>query len=221
MKTAISRAIRAKGLTQEEVAQALGVTRQAVTGWAAGKSPSLDNLKRLAEILDCSVAVLTGEQPLEEYRIKEINSPQDAGLIRVPVLAAEASCGTGFANDGNSDAIVGAIDFEPAFLHSLPGLTATGKLHIVHATGDSMEPTIPARSICLIDGNQSTIRGDGIYCLVVDGEAFIKRIQKNLDRTLTLLSDNPRYPPQKISREDLESVVVQGRVVYVLKGLVL
>ena len=219
METAIGKAIRASGKTQETLAREVGVSRQAITAWASGKTPTYENLKRLAQALDVSVSCLMGEETAS-YQVTSIDSPRGEGLVRVPVLAAEASCGCGFENDDQADAIVGAIDFEPAFLHSLPGLTATGKLHIVHATGDSMEPTIPARSICLIDGNQSSIRGDGIYCLVVDGEAFIKRIQKNIDRTLTLISDNPHYPPQRISRDALSSIVIQGRVVYVLKGQV-
>ena len=50
------RALRkAQGLTQEELATALHVTRQAVSSWERGNScPDFDTLKALAEILDAT-----------------------------------------------------------------------------------------------------------------------------------------------------------------------
>lgn len=56
MQTPISLAIERKGLTHEQVAQALGVSRQAVTRWASGAAPTLSNLRRLAELLGVSVS---------------------------------------------------------------------------------------------------------------------------------------------------------------------
>ncbi len=46
---------KAKGLTQEELASQLHVTRQAVSSWERGNScPDFDTLKALAEILDAT-----------------------------------------------------------------------------------------------------------------------------------------------------------------------
>ena len=218
METNIGKAIRIRGKTHEEIAAAMGVSRQAVTRWASGKTPTYENLIKLAKILDVSLSELTGESEPKPsfYKVTDVSSPTGEGLVRVPVLSVEASCGGPGLRNEKTD-IVGAIDFEPYFLHSLPGVTGLSNLHIVHAHGDSMEPTIPARSICVVDGNQDKIRGDGIYCLGADGDTFIKRVQKNLDGTLTLLSDNPLYPPQKLDRATLETVKIEGRVVLVLK----
>lgn len=45
-----------KRLTQEEVAERVGVTRQAVAKWESGESvPDLDRCKRLAELFDVSL----------------------------------------------------------------------------------------------------------------------------------------------------------------------
>ena len=45
-----------KRLTQEEVAEQVGVTRQAVAKWESGESvPDLDRCKRLAELFDVSL----------------------------------------------------------------------------------------------------------------------------------------------------------------------
>ncbi len=217
METNIGKAIRFRGLTHDEIATRLGVSRQAVTRWASGKTPTYENLIKLAKLLGVSVADLTGENgDADFFPVSDITEPERDGLVRVPVLSVEASCGNpGIRNE--SQDIVGAIDFEPYFLRSLPGVTGLSKLHIVHVHGDSMEPTIPARSICVVDGNQTEIRGDGMYCLGAGGDTFIKRVQKNLDGSITLLSDNNRYPPQKVDRATLETVKIEGRVVLVLK----
>jgi len=45
-----------KGMTQDELAEKLCVTRQAVSSWEMGKTqPDVDTLTRLAEIFDVSV----------------------------------------------------------------------------------------------------------------------------------------------------------------------
>lgn len=45
-----------KNLTQRELALKLGVSRTAVTMWELGKAdPTVHHLKRMAEILECSV----------------------------------------------------------------------------------------------------------------------------------------------------------------------
>ena len=52
------------GMTQEELADALGVTNGTVSRWETGKiSPSVSNLKRLSQSLGVSVGYLLDEDP--------------------------------------------------------------------------------------------------------------------------------------------------------------
>lgn len=56
-----------KGLTQENVAEALNVVRQTISKWEKGISvPDADMLIRLAEILDVSVSELIGSDVTDE-----------------------------------------------------------------------------------------------------------------------------------------------------------
>lgn len=51
----IAKLRRAKGLTQDDLAQKLFITRQTVSGWEIGRTqPGLDVLGELADVLDCS-----------------------------------------------------------------------------------------------------------------------------------------------------------------------
>ena len=70
-----------KGLSQEELADRLGVSRQAISKWERGEaSPDTDNLIELAKIYDISLDELVGlsssnkEEPKEEPKEESANS---------------------------------------------------------------------------------------------------------------------------------------------------
>ena len=55
---------KAKGMTQQSLAEALCVTRQAVSQWETGKTePDIETLNRLSEILEVSVEELIYGEP--------------------------------------------------------------------------------------------------------------------------------------------------------------
>ena len=69
------------GLSQERVAELVGVSRQSVTKWESGQSaPSTENLFRLAEIFDTTVDMLLdipdekNAQSTDQAQIKELTS---------------------------------------------------------------------------------------------------------------------------------------------------
>ena len=59
----IAKLRRAKGLTQDDLAQKLFITRQTVSGWEIGRTqPGLDVLGELADVLDCSPLDIIGSR---------------------------------------------------------------------------------------------------------------------------------------------------------------
>ena len=60
-----------KRLTQEDIAEKLGVTRQAVAKWEAGETvPDLDKCKMLAEIFEVSLDDLANYEPDENMGLE-------------------------------------------------------------------------------------------------------------------------------------------------------
>ena len=87
-----------KKLSQEELAAALQVSRQAVSKWENGVSnPDTENLIRLAEIFEVDVNVLIGSQEnqksTQEEKVPEEKIPDQRRLVRwLSVLLAVAVC---------------------------------------------------------------------------------------------------------------------------------
>lgn len=96
---------------------------------------------------------------------------------------------------------------------------------LVGVTGDSMSPAIPDGALVLIHTAEKMPTKPGVYAFNLDGQSYIKRIvpggsdRKGRPVAITLLSDNPVYPPQTLAGEDMNSIAVVGRVRAVLATL--
>ena len=75
----LQRLRKEKGLSQEEVAQALFVSRQSVSKWETDKAePGVDNLKALANLYEVTLDQLTGRTQAEyTYKDGEKKTPAD------------------------------------------------------------------------------------------------------------------------------------------------
>lgn len=79
---------KAKGLSQEKVAEVLEVSRQAVTKWESNISrPSSDNLIKLADTLGVSVDVLLGNDVCEDANEAEGVGPDKMPWIFIGISA--------------------------------------------------------------------------------------------------------------------------------------
>lgn len=82
----IVRLRKERGLTQDQLAAKVYVTRQAVSRWETGESePSLDMRKQLAEALDVPDAQLLDSPTLERWSSVE-NTQQGGQCREKPVL---------------------------------------------------------------------------------------------------------------------------------------
>jgi transcriptional regulator with XRE-family HTH domain len=85
-------------------------------------------------------------------------------------------------------------------------------LKMVTGWGQSMAPTIKHRDPLLVDVSVREFSGDGIYMFSWEGHLYIKRLQWIGDEQISMLSDNPRHPPQTIRADD---TFIQARVLLV------
>lgn len=119
------------GMTQEQLAGEVGVSRQSVGSWEAGRAtPDTDKLSVLARIFGCSVdSLLYGPEILKRKEVRK--------TIVVPVLhpSVTVCAGEGFRLE---DVLIEADDFQ-----EIPLDDSTGKLgdlspFLVKAEGNSV-----------------------------------------------------------------------------------
>lgn len=150
---------------------------------------------------------------VDEKILGAMPSPRDS-LRTVPRLAVGASAGAGALND--AEALAGKVGFDESWLRRM-GLDPA-RLSLIRVEGDSMQPTLDDGDDIMVD----TAAADravkkGIYVLRLDGTLMVKRLLPGKGGKLSILSDNPAFPPlEDIAASD---VTVIGRVVWVGRKL--
>lgn len=134
----------------------------------------------------------------------------------IPMFDVEVSAGNGAAAYGVTDPAM-HLAFRKDWLKSR-GLFAKD-LNCVIARGDSMEPTISSTDTLLVDTSKTNPRDGHIYVIRSSDVLWVKRIQRQIDGTLLLISDNQTYAPMQLNLDDHPDVQVIGQVVQLSKDL--
>lgn len=124
----------------------------------------------------------------------------------IPRLAAAASAGPGAL--GAADAPFDTIRFSKVWLRQ-QGLDPA-RLSAIAVSGDSMEPTLRDGDEILVEATASPPRG-AIQVVRLGDALLVKRLERPAPDRITLVSDNPAYPPLDVPAAD---VAVLGRVVW-------
>lgn len=170
-------------------------------------SPSLEIVARIAAGAGCSIDYLAtgrGEAPAP-----------DTGLVKIPRYNVSLAAGAGKWNEGRVK--IEDVPFTRGFILERLGRSSALGLSVLEARGDSMEPTIHDRAHVLVDELDTTLYDD-IFAFLLDGEARIKRFQRQTSG-LAIISDNSAYPVETISHEELSRVQVLGRALWVSQRL--
>lgn len=189
---------RARGLTLEELASAIGTSKQTISRYEKGIIANVpyEKIEALATALGVAPADLLGWQ--QKHALHDAMLP--VTKKRLPILG-EIACG------------------EPIFAEEVHETYATtdGDLDAdfcLRAVGDSM---IGAR---IFDGDtvflrsQDTVENGEIAAVIIDGEATLKRVYYYPEKEKLILSpENPRYEPFVFIGEELEGIRILGKAV--------
>ena len=84
--------------------------------------------------------------------------------------------------------------------------------------GNSMTPEIKDGDTVLVDQAQKDILAGVIYAVGIDDTIMVKRIEKHPQK-LVLLSDNSEHAPIYLSGEEIESVRIIGKVLWICREM--
>lgn len=123
-----------------------------------------------------------------------------------------ASCGHGHINPEFPD-LLRSIELPNSALQELLGTSNLKNVSLCPPDGDSMEPTIPRRSITLIKTDIAEFTNSGIYLITFQGYTYIKRLARGKGGVLHVTSDNPAYSKSNfdILPDEYDQLTVHGK----------
>lgn len=218
----IRSAARKRELTMQDIATRLGVSYETVRKWVNDQTaPTRARFPELAALLGVPEFELRyGFAPtgVAEPAPPVYQVTPGASMIDIPLYDAPASMGQG-ALMPEMDAVIGGIRLSVEWVrHNVPTTSAVHNLAVIPAYGDSMTPTFSDGDLLLVDRGVTNIRIDAVYVLGLNGELFIKRLQRRPDGAILMISDNRAYEPYHIENGDREQFAVLGRVVFAWNG---
>nr|WP_092074993.1 XRE family transcriptional regulator [Dendrosporobacter quercicolus]NSL49628.1 helix-turn-helix domain-containing protein [Dendrosporobacter quercicolus DSM 1736]SDN25543.1 repressor LexA [Dendrosporobacter quercicolus] len=184
---------KSNDLTQEEVANALGVTKGAVSEWeSAKKLPNAGNLEKLASYFKIPKSALLAEEHDQIITYdKTINLP----------IVGKISCGNG------SFAYEEIEGYEPTPADWLNG----GEYFYTRAQGDSMINARIHDGDLLLIRRQPDVEDGEIAAVLIDEDIFLKRVFKR-NGTVILQSENPAYPPIISNSNSCNNCMIIGKL---------
>lgn len=210
-----------KKLTQESLAQSLGISRSKLAGYELNINPPLDTLVKISDQLGVSTDILLREDlnSYSEYKLRELletdqflrgrnlrilaTTVDDQGreLIEVVSQRAKASYLAGFSDPE-------FISELPRF--ALPFLPMDKKHRVFQVDGDSMLP-IPdgAWIVCEYMDDWTVIKDGERYVIVTEQDGVTFKIAYNRikeEQKLLLCSANPIYVPFEVEIEQVREV---------------
>jgi len=175
----------ARGLTQEQVAGALGVSQQAVAKWERGQAePSLAKWKVLADLL--GIEADWG-----------VTAPQRSNRVRIVGSVRAGFDGLAIEEDLGDEA---ADVKEPDSYRYLV------------VRGDSMEPQIHEGDLALVRLQPTLEHGQLGVIFYHEEEATLKRFLRHRGGVI-LQPFNPDYAPMELYGDDLADMRIYGRVI--------
>ena len=188
---------KAKNVSQTLLAEALGVSQQAVGKWESGRSsPDPGTVADIATYFGVTTDYLLGCSDMRHLPQQVV----DAGnCVRIPVI-------------GTVRAGYGALAFEDDYGSEAADVRRPEDYFYLVVRGDSMEPRISSGDLALVHRQPDVNSGDLAVVLVDGEEGTLKKIIKK-DGMLILQPFNASYPALIFSGKDLNQIQIVGKVV--------
>ncbi|MEX0615253.1 MAG: S24 family peptidase [Methylophaga sp.] len=168
-------------------------------------SESSDYPQRNTDSTKKTIGYGKSDRVMENGSLDPIHSPGigshnygHSEFVSIPLYDVRASAGNGNLVDGEHkvDDLMFKREWIHNELHNNPA-----NLSLIYIDGDSMEPSLRAGDIVLVDKTDKDAKRDGIYVIRMGAGLLVKRLQRLPGHRIKVISDNSSYEPFEISLE--------------------
>lgn len=202
-----------KAKSQTEFAEKIGKDPSYLSQ-VAGINPSKNIGTRVARSIEKKLKLPEGwmDQDHSGHPAVQEESEEYGAQPIIPVYTITAGMGRGRFVE--SEQVLKIVVVNQSTLRDMR-LSGTGHgIVAVYADGESMEPTIPPKSIVFVDRNQRELR-DGVYLVRLENMVYVKRIQRLPGHKVKVISDNPVYGTFDVDLKNGDDFEILGKVVRV------
>lgn len=195
-------------MQQAELADKLSIHKNTMANYERGdRFPDVKILLKLLETFPDTnpTWLLTGEGS------KNRSEPVQSGFVMFPRYELEAGAGPG--RNVQSEQVVDFVSFKEEWVQNFLRVPREN-LALLSVKGDSMNPTLNDGDMILVDLRADRIDDSAIYVLEFDDALLVKRIQRKLDGSVVIKSDNHLYEPEVLQKGRAEALRIIGRVVW-------
>lgn len=199
-----------KGMTQEELGSKIGVRKQAIYKYEQGLVVNLkrDVIGKLSKALEVSPSYLMGFADDEEANKIPAGFEPLPKMVKIPLIG-EIACGTPILAEQNIDDYVDCpVLCKATFALRCHGDSMIGaEIHDGDIVFIRKQPEVE-------NGQIAAVQIDGGNCY----NATLKRFYRT-DDTVTLMAENPSFPPLTFHKEEINRIHIAGRAVYCLSKI--
>lgn len=222
----ISELMKSKRMTQQEVADKIGVARQSISLWQKDQTvPSGKNLEKLAAALGTTSGyLLFGQTNPNIKTFEDGDTPPDDVVVIHEYQLVFGAASEGREPEPEWELVEGGDDYWYKLSFFQKRHLNPDKCKMAKVTGDSMEPFVYSGDTVLFSEVSDprptcVIIQDGkIYVISVDGKLKIKRLASIKDG-IAIRSDNPSYKTEEFTGDELSRLRIYGRVVEISRSV--
>lgn len=181
-----------------------GLSEATLRSYLSGETyPTLDRLEMIARAAKASAVELGFGATAPVLQ-------EDGEYAYIPLYDARCSAGHGAWNERAR--VLARLAFTRYSLRK-KGLKPAD-LACLRADGDSMIGLIEDDDTVMIDQSRNTLEGEGVYVILLDDHLYAKRLQRQYDGSITIISENKAYHDQVVPRDRQHELQIIGRVVW-------
>ncbi len=183
-----------------------GLSEATLRSYLSGETyPTLDRLEMIARAGKVSPTELAFGSSEPQARAEDGDA-----YAYVPLYDARCSAGSGAWNERSR--VLVNLSFTRYSLRK-KGLTPSD-LACLRVDGDSMTGLLEDGDTVMIDLSRNTLEGEGIYVVMLDDHLYAKRLQRQFDGSVLIISHNKEYQPMTVPKDRLAELQIIGRVVW-------